>query len=486
MTLRELLADMPITTIKSGGPLLERKVEGVTKDSREVREGYVFFATGSSKPYLSRALEQKASAIVSDELLPGDIPCLVVTDNVRLLLARTAARFYGFPSRQLSVTGITGTNGKTTITYLAESIVHAAGGKAGVIGTISYRYNGRTLKASNTTPESVDIQSLLRAMKDEGVDHAVMEVSSHALDQHRVEDVDFDRAIFTNLTHDHLDYHKDFTRYREAKGLLFHRYLRQSVKERKYAIINIDDESAPYVKPAFPVTTLTYSVVKDADAHLVDCKEAIGGLTMEISVRGRRVSLSTPLIGRFNVSNMLAAVLFGQSAGVPLDVIRKGIESLPGVPGRLERVPCERPTSIFVDYAHTPDALKKTIETLNHVRSGRLIVVFGCGGDRDRTKRPVMGRIVSRLADFAVITSDNPRSEDPFAIMDEIRSGVTGSSFKVIENRRDAIAEALAMAGENDVVLVAGKGHEDYQIIGNTTHPFSDRAVIEECLNVVA
>lgn len=486
MKLRELLADMPITTVRSGGPLLERQVEGVTKDSREVREGYVFFATGASKPYLSRALEQKASAIVSDELLPGDIPCLVVTDNVRLLLARMAARFFGFPSRQLSVTGITGTNGKTTITYLIESIVNAAGGKAGVIGTISHRYNNHSLKASNTTPESVDIQSLLRAMKDGGVDHAVMEVSSHALDQHRVEEVDFDRAIFTNLTHDHLDYHKDLAHYRDAKGLLFHRYLGQSVKERKHAIINIDDDAASYMRPPLPVNTLTYSVTKEADAYLVSCRETIAGLTMEISLKGQRVALSTPLIGLFNISNILAATLFGDSADLPVDAIRTGIEALSGVPGRLERVPSERPVNVFVDYAHTPDALKKTIETLNKVRSGKLIVVFGCGGDRDRTKRPVMGRIVSQLADFAVITSDNPRSEDPRAIMEEIRSGVTGNSFKIVENRRDAIAEALRLAGEHDVVLVAGKGHEEYQIIGSITHPFSDRAVIEECLDVGA
>jgi UDP-N-acetylmuramoyl-L-alanyl-D-glutamate--2,6-diaminopimelate ligase len=486
MKLKELLADMPVTTVKSGGQLLESEIEGVTKDSREVREGYVFFATETSKPYLSRALEQKASVIVSDELLSGDIPCLVVTDDVRLLLARMAARFFGFPSRELSVTGITGTNGKTTITYLVESIVHAAGKKAGVIGTISYRYNNHSLKAPNTTPESVDIQSLLRDMKDEGVDHAVMEVSSHALDQHRVEDVDFDRAIFTNLTHDHLDYHKDLAHYREAKSLLFHRYLRQSVKERKHAIINIDDEAAPYMRPPLPVNTLTYSVNGEADAYLVDCRETIAGLAMEISLRGRLMKVSTPLIGLFNVSNILAATLFGDSADLPVDVIQKGIESLSGVPGRLERVPSEAPINVFVDYAHTPDALKKTIETLNKVRSGKLIVVFGCGGDRDRTKRPVMGRIVSQLADFAVITSDNPRSEDPRAITDEIRSGVTGNSYKIVENRRDAIAEALRRAGERDVVLVAGKGHEEYQIIGGITHPFSDRAVIEECLDVGA
>ncbi len=485
MKLKELLADMPVTTVKCGGTLLEQEIRGITKDSREVREGYVFFVTGGSKPYLSSALERKPAAVVSDELLPGVIPCLVVTDKVRLLLARMAAKFYGFPSRALSVTGITGTNGKTTITYLAESIVHAAGSKAGVIGTISYRYDNHSLRAANTTPESVDIQALLKDMKEAGVGHAVMEVSSHALDQGRVEGVDFDCAIFTNLTHDHLDYHGDFESYKEAKGLLFHRFLQESAKEKKTAIINGDDENGSSLVPAPPVTTLFYSLRKKADAWLASYEESIDGLSLEISLAGTRVSLTTPLIGLFNASNIMAAALFGHCAGFPLEAIEKGITSLPGVPGRLERVPCEKPINVFVDYAHTPDALRKTMETLNHVRSGRLIVVFGCGGDRDRTKRPVMGRIVSQLADVAVVTSDNPRSEDPLAIIGEIKSGMIGNGARVIENRGNAIAEALAMARENDVVLVAGKGHEEYQIVGKEILPFSDKKVVEEFLHVV-
>jgi len=484
MTLKQLLTEMPVTAVKGGASSLDQEVLGVTKDSREVREGYVFFATGSSKPFLGKALDRKAAAIVSDEVLPGNIPCLVVTENVRLLLARMAAKLYGFPSRELNVTGVTGTNGKTTITYLIESIVRASGGSAGVVGTISYRYAGHLIKAPNTTPESVEIQALLRAMREGGVNHVVMEVSSHALDQGRVEGVDFDCAIFTNLTHDHLDYHGDFDRYREAKGLLFHRYLQQSIKERKFAIVNIDDASARQFIPAPPVETLTYSMASSADGCLTSSHEDISGLSLGLSLKGRQLSLSSPLVGLFNASNILAAVLFGFTRGFPLDAIRKGVETLAGVPGRLQRVSTDKPIHVFVDYAHTPDALRKTMETLNRVRSGRLIVVFGCGGDRDRTKRAVMGRIASELADFVIVTSDNPRGEEPMSIIEEIRSGIATSTFRIVEDRKSAIGEALCMAREHDVVLVAGKGHEDYQIVGNVTHPFSDKAVVEEYLRV--
>jgi UDP-N-acetylmuramoyl-L-alanyl-D-glutamate--2,6-diaminopimelate ligase len=484
MKLRELLVDMPVTAIRGTDSALEREITGVTKDSRDVRDGYVFFATEASKPFVESALRRNALAIVSDGPLAGDVPCLVVAENVRLLLARMAAKFYGYPSRELFVTGVTGTNGKTTVTYLAESIVHASRKKAGVIGTISYRYNGRTLKPENTTPESVEIQSFFRAMRDGGVDHAIMEVSSHALDQGRVEDVDFDCAIFTNLTHDHLDYHGDLEHYRQAKALLFHRYLQQGTKEKRYAILNMDDPVAPSLVPAPPAITMTYSTRQEADGCLVSFDENINGLALDLSLKGVGMRVVSPMVGLFNVSNILAAALFGTVAGFPPEVIEAGIERLPGVPGRLERVANDRKIHVFVDYAHTPDALKKTIETLNRVRSGRLIVVFGCGGDRDRTKRPIMGRIVTEAADFAVITSDNPRTEDPFSIIKEITSGIAGNAFGTIENRRTAIAEAISMAKEDDVVLIAGKGHENYQIIGTTIHPFSDRAVLEEYLHV--
>ncbi len=481
MNLKGLLAGLPVTIVggKSSG---EQEITGVTKDSRDVREGAMFFATGSSKSFLQDALNKKASVIVADGPLPGDIPCLVIAKDVRLLLSRVAARFYGFPSRHINVTGITGTNGKTTVSYLIESIVRASGANAGVIGTISYRYRDHVRKGATTTPESVEIQSLLADMRTEDVGYAVMEVSSHALDQGRVEGIDFDCAIFTNLTHDHLDYHGDFEHYRQAKALLFHHCLKESAKQKKSAVLNIDDPSARILIPTPPVVTLTYSTRGTADAYPTSLHESIDGLVLELSVKGRKVRVATPLVGRFNVSNILAAALFGFAAGMSPDVIGSGLSSLKGVPGRLERIRTEKGFHVFVDYAHTPDALEKTMETLNRVRRGRLIVVFGCGGDRDRTKRPLMGRIASRLADFTIITSDNPRTEEPLSIIGEIKPGFAGDSFKVIEDRRTAIAAAIAMAGEKDTVLVAGKGHEDYQIIGTVAYPFNDRAVIEECL----
>jgi UDP-N-acetylmuramoyl-L-alanyl-D-glutamate--2,6-diaminopimelate ligase len=481
MRFRDLVDQMPITAINGSAP---ERVTGITKDSRAVREGFVFFATGSSASFVSEAMKRGAKVVVSDRIPEGDVPCLVITPDVRLLLARMAARFYGHPSRKLHVTGITGTNGKTTITYLIESIVRASGREAGVIGTISCRYKDHVIRKPNTTPESAEIQDLLDDMAREGIGYVAMEVSSHALDQGRVEDIDFDCAIFTNLTHDHLDYHVDFDHYRHAKSILFNRCLRNSAKEKKWAVMNLDDPSALSLMPSPPVMTLGYSLRQKADAHIVSAEESIHGISFVMSITGREIRISTPLVGFFNVSNILAAALFGSAAGMDVETIKKGIESLPGVPGRVERVPTNKGFYAFVDYAHTPDALRKTLETLNRVRSGRLITVFGCGGDRDRTKRPVMGRIASDLSDCAIVTSDNPRTEDPVSIIHQITAGITGNSFKTIEDRRQAIAEALAMAREDDVVLIAGKGHEDYQIIGTASHPFSDRLVVEECLGV--
>jgi UDP-N-acetylmuramoyl-L-alanyl-D-glutamate--2,6-diaminopimelate ligase len=484
MKFSELLTDQSVTRVVGKFDPSDQEIIGITKDSRSARKGYAFFATEASKPFLQETLDQGTEVVVSDETLSANIPCLIITDNVRLLLARTAARYYGYPSRDLFVTGVTGTNGKTTVTYLAESIVQASGRRAGVLGTISYRYNGHSIKASNTTPESVEIQRTLRGMCDEAVDHAIMEVSSHALDQGRVAGVDFDCAIFTNLTHDHLDYHGDFNSYLQAKSILFNRYLIDSRKQRKFAIVNIDDAAASSFFPAPPVVTRTYSTRRAADASVTSVYEDINGLNIECLLQGAQLRLKSSLVGVFNVSNILAAALFGVAAGFATDVVKSGIESLPGIPGRLERVLNSKGIHAFVDYAHTPDALQRTMETLNRVRTGRLITVFGCGGDRDRTKRPVMGRIAAEMADISIVTSDNPRSEEPMSIIEQVRKGMTGRSAKVVENRRAAIEEALSLARVNDVVLVAGKGHEDYQIIGDVAYPFSDRAVIEECLHV--
>jgi UDP-N-acetylmuramoyl-L-alanyl-D-glutamate--2,6-diaminopimelate ligase len=461
-------------------------ITGIAKDSRMVQEGYMFFATSKSSLYIDDALKRGASVLVTDSETQKPFPCTVIVPDVPRTIGHVASHFNGFPSKHMHVVGITGTNGKTTITYLIESVLRNCGKQAGVIGTISYRYNGSVLKAENTTPGAIEIHSLMKDMYAAKVKYVAMEVSSHALDQRRVEGVEFDVGIFTNLTHDHLDYHGDFEHYKAAKKLLFEDYLKSSSKEKKYAILNIDDPVVREFTLEAPVETLSYSAKGYADAHLIQYNEDIDGLKLDVSLMGKKISVASPLLGIFNASNILASMLYGVTTNIPYEKIKEGIERLEGVPGRLERVKNARNVSIFIDYAHTPDALNNVLTLLNHLKKGRLIVVFGCGGDRDTTKRPVMGGIATNHADLAIITSDNPRSEAPLRIIEDIKKGINGKPHKVIENRKEAIFEAVKLVGENDVLLVAGKGHEDYQIIGNDTYHFSDREVVEEALNVVS
>lgn len=481
MNLGTLIEGLP-AAMAHGNPGVE--VTGVTKDSRAVQPGFLFFVTPASEPYLGEALGRGACAVVSERPPGTAVPNLVITADGAALLGKVASRINGVPSRRLSVTGITGTNGKTTTTYLMESILRAGGKKCGVIGTILYRYDGHEVKAPTTTPGADELQGLLAAMVRAGVEHAVMEVSSHALHQKRVEGVEFDTAVFTNLTRDHLDYHGTVEAYRDAKALFFHHYLRESPKEHRRAVINLDDPAAQGFVPAPPVETLFYSLTHKAHGHVIRYEETIEGLRAEISLHDMAVTLRSPLLGIFNVSNILAASLSAISAHLPLEAVKKGVESLPGVPGRLERVSNDRGVFAFVDYAHTPDALAKVLDLLNRLKRKRLILVFGCGGDRDKGKRPLMGEIASRMADFSIITSDNPRSEVPSRIIEDIARGFSGNSFRVVEDRRAAIREACAMARPDDVLLVAGKGHEDYQIIGQETHHFSDQEEIGEGFGV--
>ena len=481
MRLRDIIRGIDGTIVRGDTSL---EITGITKDSRSVSEGSLFFATAAGKAYIDDALKRGARAIVTDTDAQGPFACTVRVRDVARALGHAASKFYGHPSRKMHLTGITGTNGKTTITYLIESIMKAAGKKPGVIGTISHRYDGRTVKAENTTPGASEINLLLNDMLSAGTSHVVMEVSSHALDQARVEGIDFDTAIFTNLTHDHLDYHGDFGNYRAAKRLLFEDFLMRSRKKKRYAIMNIDDPSIREFAIGQPVKMLSYSTKGFADACLSGHSESIDGLTLTISLPGKKIPITSPLIGMFNASNILAATLSGHVSGIPHSLIKEGIEKLDGVPGRLERVRNDRGISIFVDYAHTPDALTSVLTLLGRLKKGRLIVVFGCGGNRDTTKRPVMGAIASRLADHAIVTSDNPRGEDPLIIISDIAKGFDGKPPMIIESRREAILEGISMARHGDVVLVAGKGHEDYQIVGDRTFHFSDREVIEESLNV--
>jgi UDP-N-acetylmuramoyl-L-alanyl-D-glutamate--2,6-diaminopimelate ligase len=481
--LSDLMHDISPVSVKGNAAM---NITGIAKDSRMVQEGYIFFATSKSSLYIDDALKRGAIVLVTDSETERPFPCTIIVSDVSRTVGRVASHFNGFPSKHMHIAGITGTNGKTTITYLIESIIRNAGKQAGVIGTISYRYNGHVLTAENTTPGAIEIHNLMKDMHAAKVKYVAMEVSSHALDQRRVEGVEFDVGIFTNLTHDHLDYHGDFEHYKAAKKLLFEDYLRSSSKEKKCAILNIDDPVVREFVLEAPVETLSYSAKGYADAHLIQHNEDIDGLKLDISLMGKKISIVSPLLGMFNASNILASMLYGATTNIPLEKIKEGIEKLEGVPGRLERVKNAHNIPIFIDYAHTPDALNNVLTLLNHLKKGRLIVVFGCGGDRDITKRPVMGGIATHHADLAIITSDNPRSEDPLRIIEDIKKGINGKPHKIIENRKDAIFEAVRLAGENDVLLVAGKGHEDYQIIGNNRYHFSDREVIEEALNVAS
>lgn len=481
MKLLELIKDLTVVHKKGD---MDIEVTGVTKDSRKVQNGFVFFLTDKSEKYVKDALDKGAAAVVTEFETDIDAQCSIIVKDTKKALGQAASRFYGIPSKKLNVTGITGTNGKTTTSYLIESILKSYGRKTGLIGTISYRYGGNTLKAYNTTPGAEELQELLCDMLAYNTEYAIMEVSSHALDQKRVEGIHFDTAILTNITHDHLDYHKTIEHYREAKKLFFKYYLTNSLKENKCAILNIDEPYATEFVPDASVKTLYYSLSKHTDAHLIGFDENINGLKLEYKVMGENISVKTPMIGIFNASNILAASLFGYTAKIPREAIVSGIETLSGVPGRLERVKNTKGVNVFVDYAHTPDALKKVLEMLNNVKPGRLIVVFGCGGDRDTAKRPIMGNIASKYADFSIITSDNPRSEEPSEIIKAIIKGFEGNHYRVVEGRKEAIFEGIKMSRENDVLLIAGKGHEDYQIIGQEIFHFSDRETVEEFFDV--
>jgi len=481
MKLGELLSNINAIRVVGNTDI---EIKGITKDSRKAKEGYIFFATEKSERFADDAARRGAGVIVSDGEVKTPFPCAIETEDPKGLLGDIASKFYDFPSKRLYMIGITGTNGKTTTSYLIESMLRIAGKKTGLIGTISYRYGGHTLKADNTTPGAEDLHSLLHDMELAGTEYVIMEVSSHALDQKRIEGVDFNTAIFTNLTHDHLDYHGNIENYKAAKKLFFSHYLKKSSKEGKCAILNADDLNSYGFTPDPPARTLFYSIKKPSDAYLTGYREDISGLQLKLTLMGKPLSVVSPMIGFFNISNILAASLAGYVADMPYEQIKNGIDSLEGVPGRLERVKNGKGVSIFIDYAHTPDALRKVLEMLNLLKKGKLIVIFGCGGDRDKEKRPVMGNIASDLADYAIITSDNPRSEDPMKIIEDIKKGFTNNTCRVVENRKDAIFEGIKAARQDDVLLIAGKGHEDYQIIGDRVFHFSDREVVEEFLDV--
>jgi UDP-N-acetylmuramoyl-L-alanyl-D-glutamate--2,6-diaminopimelate ligase len=402
--------------------------------------------------------------------------------DAREALAALSAAILGDPARALELVGVTGTNGKTTTAYLIDSTLRAAGERVGLVGTIEYRVGDRVAEAVRTTPESSDLQALFREMVDAGCRRAVVEVSSHALALRRVHGLEFRLAVFTNLTRDHLDYHGDMDAYFAAKRALFERHLHPD----GHAIVNLDDDRAAEIVRASRGTVWTFSLEKaKADLLAEDVRLSLGGTRFRARTPLGVLDVETPLVGAFNVKNALAALGAGLALGLPADAVQRGIAALRGVPGRMERVVAGQDFTVLVDYAHTDDALRNLLETVRELAPRRVITVFGCGGDRDRTKRPLMGAVAARLSDVVILTSDNPRSEPPEAILEEIQLGIPAARAAdtlVIPDRRDAITRALEMGREGVVVVIAGKGHEPYQVLRERTVPFDDRQVARDVL----
>ena len=456
-------------------------VSGIAYDSRSVRPGDAFFCipgfAHDGHAFAPKAVARGAVALVVKRPL-SDLGCpQVVVDDPRAALASAASRFYGRPSESLRVVGITGTNGKTTTAHLLDAVLRAAGLTTGVIGTVGTRIAGRHREAARTTPESADLQALLAEMLAEGVDATVMEVSSHAIDLHRVDDVRFAVAAFTNLSQDHLDYHSTLEEYFAVKRRLFTEFHPGS------AVIDIDDPAGVALTADLSASRLV--TVGRAERALVrPLDECPGPLSTEftLAIPEGSAFVTLPLPGRFNVSNALVAAGCAMALGIAVETIAAGLTSAPQVPGRLERVEAGQPFAVLVDYAHTPDGLEKAIEAVRAVTPGRIITVFGCGGDRDPDKRPQMGKVAGRASDLSIATSDNPRSEDPVGILLAVEDGLkeSGGSYETQVDRRRAIARAVDIAHADDAVLIAGKGHEDYQIFADRTVHFDDREVARE------
>lgn len=450
-------------------------VEGITCDSRQVEPGFLFVAIEGFKTdghrFIEDAVSRGASALVVQKQVPvpREIPWVQIPDT-RRGLALMAARFYGFPCHKMQVIGVTGTNGKTTTTHMIKAVLDEAGKKTGLIGTIHNMVGERILPVTHTTPESVDLEKLLAQMVEEQVETAVMEVSSHALALSRVEGCRFDVAVFTNITQDHLDFHRDMEDYLAAKMKLF--------TGAGVSVINADDPHSPRVVEGSTGKIITYGIEKNADVMARDIRVTPGGVSfMAVGSRGA-VRVNLQLTGLFNVYNSLAAFAVGVEEGLKPADIKRALEKVKGVPGRFELVNKGQQFAVIVDYAHTPDGLQNILSTAREFTRGRLITVFGCGGDRDRTKRPLMGEIGVSMSDMAVITSDNPRTEDPEKIIEDILAGVEEvkhARYTVIQDRRSAIACAIKSARPGDVVVIAGKGHETYQEINGERYHFDDR-----------
>ncbi|MCJ7686587.1 MAG: UDP-N-acetylmuramoyl-L-alanyl-D-glutamate--2,6-diaminopimelate ligase [Desulfobacteraceae bacterium] len=487
MRLNQLIDGMEIVDFQ-GDPDLE--ITHISYDSRAIGPGALFVAlkghAQDGHHFIGASISKGALAVVSElPLRPRAFPnkngvAMIQVPDSREALSRLAVRFFDSPFKQMNLIGITGTNGKTTTSYLLESILVAAGRKPGVIGTINYRFPGHVREAPVTTPESLDLMQILREMADSAVSDVVMEVSSHSLDQGRVRGCPFRVAILTNISRDHLDYHRSMEAYFEAKALLFKSLAEQGDGDPARAVINADDPRGKELIKLTDAQVMTYGMGKECDVRAEDVNVSRAGLTAKLITPKGEAEIGSALIGEFDIHNIMAAAAGALSMGIDLKSICSGLRLPKGVPGRLEQVRNKRALALVVDYAHTPDALLKALGAVKLLTEGRVLTVFGCGGDRDKGKRKAMGRVAGLQSDMVFITSDNPRTEDPGAIAAQIEEGVIESGLKdyILDlDRENAIQRAVKMAHNGDLVLIAGKGHETYQITGKEKKAFDDRVV---------
>jgi len=485
-------------------PGIDPEILSIHYRAQDVIPGGLFIAIkglmADGHDYIDQAIENGAVAVVVEHHIKTAVRTIAVK-NTRRAMSAISARFYGDPSKRLILVGISGTNGKTTTAWIVEHILKAAGFETGVIGTINWRYQDKVADTPVTTPESMDLQRMLATMVKAGVTHVVMEVSSHGLDLHRVRDCFFDTAIFTNLTQDHLDYHKTMSAYWACKKKLYTRQLARGNKNGK-AVINIDDTRGAKLATTLSISPITTGIHDTAGVRALDVTENISGIKGTLDIDGTKTAFTSSLTGAFNLENILSATGAAHALGIPPDMICQGIEACKGVPGRLERVLNQGNRFIFVDYAHTPDALKSILKTLKLRAPARLITVFGCGGDRDKSKRPLMGQIAATYSDIAMVTSDNPRTEPPEAIIQDILAAMTPapesnqgvtwlsqmdlnqppSPILVEPDRKKALYAAVALSCPGDIIVAAGKGHETYQVTARGTIDFDDRQVLGQAI----
>ncbi|MDO5435500.1 MAG: UDP-N-acetylmuramoyl-L-alanyl-D-glutamate--2,6-diaminopimelate ligase [Clostridia bacterium] len=480
MKLKDMLTELPYLKDTRGD--LDTEIEELTSGSRDRTDRGLFFcivgARFDAHEFAFEAVQNGCVALVVERFLPIDVPQVLVSDG-RAAMARIAAAFYGFPARGMKLVGITGTKGKTTTTYLLKAICEQAGYKCGLIGSTGSVIGKQRLDGHLTTPDPIDLQKMLRKMADEGVQIVCMEVSAHAIDMYRLDGMVFEVGCYTNLSQDHLDYFYNMERYFETKKKFF------TSDMVRNAAFNADEETTARILPDIRVPYVTYGIAADTDIYARDIEITENGVSFDIQLRGmHEVRVDLKMTGRFNVYNALAAASCALTLGIEPEVVRDGLQTVVSVPGRIEMLQTGTPYKVILDYSHSPDALENILTTVRQFARGRVIALFGCGGDRDQGKRPMMGEIGGRLADFCILTSDNPRTEDPMVILSAVEKGIkpTGKPYTVIENRREAIRCALDMAQDGDIIVLAGKGHETYQEIMGVKRPFDEKVIVSELL----